>query len=104
MFDACAEKNVYAFGANADQNDNPSGRVIASAVILAEPAFVALAKKVKEGGYKGGIELMGMDIGAIDFVVNPAMKTVIPPDVLTLVAEIQAQIKDGRRTVPKDEF
>lgn len=104
VFDACAEKNVYAFGANADQNDNASGRVIASAVILAEPAFVALAKKVKEGGYKGGIELMGMDIGAIDFVVNPAMKAVIPPDVLTLVADIQAQIKDGRRTVPKDEF
>src|SRR5262249_23741153 len=70
VFDAAKEKGIYAFGANLDQNDNPSGVVIASPVIVAGPAFLDLAKQVKAGTYKGEVTLMGMDKGAIDFVVN----------------------------------
>ncbi|MCW5943643.1 MAG: BMP family protein [Fimbriimonadaceae bacterium] len=104
VFDACKEKGAYAFGANADQNANPSGAVIASAIIVGKPAFVALAKQVKEGTFKGGIALMGMDKGAIDFVVNPAMAAKVPADVTAYVDELRKQIVDGKLTVPKDEF
>ena len=44
VFDACKERGIYAFGANADQNSNVSGVVIASAVIIAKPAYVSLAR------------------------------------------------------------
>lgn len=104
VFEACKEKKVMAFGANLDQNSDPSNSVLASAVIVAKPAFVALAKKVKEGSYQGQIELMGMKEGAIDFVWNPAMVNSIPADVRSQVEKAKADILSGALVVPKDEF
>ena len=104
VFDACAEKKVYAFGSNLDQNDNASKAGIASAVIVAKPAFLDLAKQVKDKTYKGSGVLSGMADGAIDFKIAPAFKDVVPADLQTKLAELQAKIKSGELTVPKDEF
>lgn len=104
VFDACKEKGVWAFGANLDQNDNASGCVLASAVIVAEPAFVALAKKVKDGGYTGGIETMGMADGAIDYVWNPALAGQVPAEVKANVDAAKAEVKSGALAVPMDKF
>ena len=104
VFDACKEKGVYAFGANADQNSNSSGVVIASAVIVATPAFLQVAKEVKEGSFKGGIMLEGMDSGAIDFKVNPVLQSKVPPKVMSDVQKAMADIKSGKTAVPKDNF
>lgn len=104
VFDAAKEKGIYAFGANLDQNDNPSGVVIASPVIVAGPAFVNLAKQVQAKTYKGGIDLMGMKDGAIDFVINPKLKDKIPPAVLKKIEDAKADILSGKLVVPKMEF
>lgn len=104
VFEACKAKNVWAFGSNADQNDNPSGIVLASAVIVAEPAFVGLAKRVKEGSYTGSIESIGMEKGAIDYVWNPALKDKVPADVAAKVEAAKADIKAGKLKVPMDKF
>jgi basic membrane lipoprotein Med (substrate-binding protein (PBP1-ABC) superfamily) len=104
VFNACKEKGVHAFGANEDQNANSSGVVIASAVITARPAFIALAKQVQEGKYKGTVSLMGMADKAIDFVVNPAMQSMVPKDVMDDVQKQAEAIRSGSLTVPKDEF
>lgn len=104
VFDACKEKGVWAFGANLNQNDNPSGVVVASATIVAAPAFLNLARSVKDGSFKGGVALNGMEQNAIDFVVNEALKDKISPDVLTQVEAIREKIKSGALVVPKDEF
>ncbi|HRI43295.1 MAG TPA: BMP family protein [Fimbriimonadaceae bacterium] len=104
VFNACKEKGVFAFGANEDQNANPSGMVIASAIIVARPAFINLAKQVKEGRYKGHVELMGMEDGAIEFVVNPDLSAKVPADVLAKIEAARSDIKLGKLVVPKDEF
>lgn len=104
VFDACKEKGVYAFGTNADQNSNASNAVIASATIVAKPAFTELAKEVKAGTYKGEVSLFGMDKGAIDFVINPAMLSKVPADVQKLLHDTQEKIKSGALVVPKDNF
>jgi basic membrane protein A and related proteins len=104
VFDACKEKNVYAFGANLNQNDNASGVVIASAIIVAKPAFLDVAKHVKDGTFKGGIILQGMDSGAIDFVLNPSFVGKIPDKVQKDLTTTMAAIKSGKLVVPKDEF
>jgi basic membrane lipoprotein Med (substrate-binding protein (PBP1-ABC) superfamily) len=104
VFDAAKEKGIYAFGANADQNDNPSGAVLASAVIVARPAFLDLAKQVKNHTFQGDIFLKGMDSGAIDFVVNPKLQSKIPPDILANVQATMQKIKSGQLVVPKDNF
>lgn len=104
VFDACKEKGVWAFGANLDQNENASGVVVASAVIVARPAFVALAKQVRDGTYKGSVVLMGMQDGAIDFRANPALKAKIDAKVLGEIGAMRAKVMDGSLVVPKDEF
>ena len=104
VFDACKEKGVFALGANLDQNENPSGVVIASAVIVAKPAYVALAKEVRDGTYRGKVMLMGMSDGAIGFIVNPALADEIPADLLQTLREIAQHITVGNLVVPMDEF
>lgn len=104
VFDACKEKGVYAFGANLNQNDNPSGAVIASAFIEAKPAFVALAKQVKEKEYTGTVTLVGMKEGAINFIFNPKLLSKIPDAIQGKVAGRMDEIRKGKLVVPKDEF
>ncbi len=104
VFQACKEKAIYAFGANSDQNSDPSGIVIASAVIVAMPAFIDVAKSVQDGTFKGGVFLKGMDSGAIDFVFNPALLNKVPPKVKADVEQKMADIKSGKLVVPKDNF
>lgn len=104
VFDACKERGVYALGANLDQNDNASGVVIASAVIVATPAYVALAREVMDGTYEGKVMLMGMAEGAIAFVVNPALAGQIPTDLLQTLDELQQHITVGNLVIPMDEF
>lgn len=104
VFDACREKGILAFGANADQNKNESGVVLASAVIVAEPAFVDIARRVKEGTFEGSIVRYGMDSGAIGFVVNPDLADRIPADLREEIEDLQAQLRSGAVTAPRDEF
>ncbi|MBS1705551.1 MAG: BMP family protein [Armatimonadetes bacterium] len=104
VFGACKEKGVHAIGSNADQNDDSSGAVVASAVIIAKPAFVEVAREVKEGKYQGGVRLVGMDKGAIDFVVSPKFKDQIPADLISAIEEAKKKIVSGELVVPKDEF
>lgn len=104
VFDACKEHGVYAFGANSDQNSNPSGIVIASAVINCEPAFVDIAKQVQAGTFKGSIILDGMKSGSIEFTINPALASKVPADVQKLIQDDEAKIKSGALVVPKLNF
>ncbi len=104
VFDACKEKGVHAFGANMDQNKNESGVIAASAIIVAKPAYVSLAKQVKEKTYRGAVVLMGMKDGAIGFIINPAFLADVPDELKTKLDEMQKQITDGTLIVPKDEF
>lgn len=104
VFDACKEKGVYAFGANLDQNDNPSGVVLASAVIVAKPAFEDLAKRVQSGSYQGEITTVGMQKGAIAFKFNPKLADKVPSDLRSKIDGLTIGIIDGSVKVPMDQF
>lgn len=102
VFDACKERKVNAIGTNANQNDNASGVVVASAIIVAKPAFLALAKEVKDKTYVGSIRLVGMQEDAIDFVVKDGFT--VPEALKAEIEQLKADIKSGKVVVPKDEF
>ncbi len=104
VFDACKEGNALAFGANLDQNENSSGIVVASAYIDAKPAFMDLAEKVMKGEYTGAVTLYGMDKGAIQFKVNPALAGKVTPEAMTLVEQMRADMISGKLVAPKDDF
>ncbi|MER3496407.1 MAG: BMP family ABC transporter substrate-binding protein, partial [Armatimonadota bacterium] len=104
VFDAAKEHKIFAFGANLNQNDNPSGVVVASATINAQPAFLDLAKRVKEGSFNGSVVLMSMNSGAIDFVFNPKLSDRVPASVRSRIEGLKAEILAGRLVVAKDKF
>ena len=104
VFDACAKKGALAFGANANQNNNPSKAVVGSAIIVAKPAFLALAKEVKEGKFTGAVRTFSMKDGAIDFEWNPAMSEKVSPDLAKELEELKTKIKSGELKVPADQF
>lgn len=104
VFTACKEGKAWALGANLNQNDNESGVVIASATIEAKPAFLEIAKLVKEGKFNGDVVQLGMEKGAIDFVFNDKLKAQLPPAAITKVGAVKADILGGKLTVQKDKF
>jgi basic membrane lipoprotein Med (substrate-binding protein (PBP1-ABC) superfamily) len=104
VFDACKEKGVYAFGANLDQNKNASGIVIASAYIIAGPAYADLANKVKAGVYEGEITLKGMADGVIAYAINPKLAAQVPKELRDKIDALAQEIIAGSLVVPKDEF
>lgn len=104
VFEACKEKNVWAMGANFNQNDNESGRVIASAIIKADSTFIDLAKEVEDGKYVGGVKMRTMKDDAIEFVPNPAHIELIPQDLAKKLDQVTEDIKTGKLQVPYDKF
>ncbi len=104
VFDACREKNVYAFGSNADQNDNASGAVIASAVIVTKAPFLEIAQAVQAKTYVGKITSFAMDKGAIDFLINPQLMSKVPDAVKQKLQSVQEDIQTGKLKVPEDKF
>jgi basic membrane lipoprotein Med (substrate-binding protein (PBP1-ABC) superfamily) len=102
VFDACAEKGVNALGSNLNQN-NEAG-VVASALIVAKPAFLELAKSVMDKSFKGEVLLVGMDTGAIDFQMKDEYAAKVPADVKKLIEDTKARILAGEIIVPKDDF
>ena len=104
VFNACKEGHAWAFGANTNQNDNESGVVIGSAAIIAKPAFLGVAKVVKEGKFDGNVIQLDMEHGQIDFVFNDKLKSNLPADAVAKMEEVKKDIVAGKFVVPKDKF
>ncbi len=104
VFNACKEGKAWAIGANLNQNDNESGIIIGSATIVAKPAFLEVAKLVKDGKFDGSVIQLGMEKGAIDFVFNDKLKASLPADAVSKVEDVKKDILSGKLVVPKDKF
>jgi basic membrane lipoprotein Med (substrate-binding protein (PBP1-ABC) superfamily) len=104
VFEACTERGVLAFGTNSDQSSAAERTVLCSAIIVAEPAFLALAKRVSEGKFEGGVNLQGMKEGAVDLVWNTKITGGVPQELTDLIADTKKKIASGEITVPKLDF
>ncbi len=104
VFQAAAERGIYAFGSNRAQHEVAPTAVLASATIDIPAAFVAVAREVKDGTFKSRILEEHMADGAIAVVYNPALASKIPADVRTAVDQTEAAIRAGSLQVPTAEF
>ena len=104
VFQAAAERGIFAFGSNRAQHEVAPTAVLASAVIDIPAAFVAVAREVKDGTFKSRIIEKHMADGAIAVVYNPALAAKIPADVRGLVDATEAAIRAGTLKVPTAEF
>jgi basic membrane protein A and related proteins len=104
VFNAAKDAGIVALGANLDQNSNDSGAVIASATISAKAAYVEVVKLVKSGKFNASVVELGMNKGAIDFVLNSSMKDKVAPGAAEAVEEAKKKLLDGSIVAPKDKF
>jgi len=104
VFQAAQQKQVYAFGANKDQNDVAPDVVLASAVIDIPRGFLEVARQVKDGHFEGRIERLGMKDGVVSFLLNPRLESRVPVEVRSQVDAARAAIIAGTLKVPTAEF
>jgi basic membrane lipoprotein Med (substrate-binding protein (PBP1-ABC) superfamily) len=104
VFQAAAERGIFAFGSNRAQHEVAPTAVLASAVIDIPAAFVAVAREVQDGTFESRIIEKHMADGAIAVVYNPALLPKIPADVHSIVSQTEAAIRAGKVKVPTAEF
>jgi basic membrane protein A len=95
VFQACTEKKIRCFGANADQSSLAPDSIVASAVVDVPSAYIETAKIVREGRFKPEIQHFGMKQGTVSIVWNDKLKSTMSPETLTAVDRVIADIKSG---------
>jgi len=100
VFQACTERKVRCFGANADQTSLAPEVVVASAVLDVPAAYVLMARTVKEGRFKPEIQHFGMNEGTVSIVWNDKLKPTLSPATLAEVERLTGEIKSGKVKPP----
>jgi basic membrane lipoprotein Med (substrate-binding protein (PBP1-ABC) superfamily) len=95
-FAAVRERNVLAFGSNANQNSVAPEHVIGSIVIDLPLAFLEVARDVQSGTFTGSVYQFGMRAGVVDLVLNPQLASRIPAELRARVDSVGVAIRDGR--------
>lgn len=95
IFQAAKEKNVYAFGTNADQNAVAPEIILASVLIDLPKAFLLAAREVQSGTFKGRVINLGVKDDVVRLVFNPALASKIPAAARAASDSVGALLKAG---------
>jgi basic membrane lipoprotein Med (substrate-binding protein (PBP1-ABC) superfamily) len=101
---ARAGQRVFAFGTNRNQNDMAPEVVLASATLDIPRALLAVARRVREGGFRPEPQRLGMREGIVALEMNPQLRPRVPAEVLEETARLEARIRSGELVVPRGEF
>ncbi len=99
-----AGDRAWAIGMNRDQNNIAAEVTLGSAVIKIPQAFLEAARAWETGGLRGAPLYPGSGDGVIEFVVNPAVRRRLPPELLQRLTTASAEIRAGTRNVPRVPF
>lgn len=95
IFQAARDKHVYAFGANANQNDLAPEVILGSVVIDLPKAFLIVGREVQSGHFQGHVFNLGVKDDVVRLVMNPTLRSVIPAAALAKSDSIGAQLHAG---------
>ena len=96
VFQAAREtKRALVIGSNANQNDVAPEVTIGSVVIDLPLAFLSVAREVKEKRFTPRVIKLGSETGVITLVLNPALRSRIPPEALRAVDSAHAALEQG---------
>jgi basic membrane protein A len=96
IFAAAREKNVLAFGANADQNAIAPDHIIGSVVIDLPKALLFVARQVESGTFAGTVYQLGLKANVVQLVLNPRLESRIPDDLRAKVDSVGTAIINGQ--------
>lgn len=102
-FDAVEQKGLgkdgkpkaYVIGVDSNQNGVKPGFVLTSMVKRVDNAVFDTVQEVKEGKFKGGIHVFGLDKDGVGFALDKYNRALIPKDVLKRVEIAKKKIIDG---------
>jgi basic membrane protein A len=96
IFAAAREKNVLAFGANANQNDLAPDHIIGSVYIDLPKALLHLARDAQRPDFTGSVYQLGLRAGVVSLVMNPRFADRIPAELQARVDSVGTAIIEGR--------
>lgn len=97
-------RTAWALGMNRDQNDVAPDVILGSAVIRIPEAFLETALAWQAGELGGRPIYAGASEGVIDFVLNPALASRVPAELVAAIDTARGRIRAGELTVPRVEF
>lgn len=96
IFAAAREKNVLAFGANANQNDLAPDHIIGSVFIDLPKALLYVARDAQRPDFRGSVYQLGLRAGVVSLVMNPRFADRIPAALKARVDSVGTAIIEGR--------
>lgn len=96
IFAAAREKNVLAFGANANQNNIAPDHIIGSVVIDLPRALLTVANEVKSGTFKSTVYQLGLRANVVNLVLNPKLESRVSAELKARVDSVGNAIREGR--------
>lgn len=101
IFQAAREsKKALIIGSNSNQNTVAPEITLGSVVIDLPHAFLMVAREVKERRFRPRVIRLGTQDDVVTLVLNPALKSTIPPAALRVVDSLRAEMRAGRFTPP----
>ncbi|HUF04893.1 MAG TPA: BMP family ABC transporter substrate-binding protein [Aridibacter sp.] len=93
------DPRAFVIGVDSNQNADKPGFVLTSMVKRVDNAVFEAVKEVKEGRFKGGFHVFGLDKDGVAYALDEYNKPLIPEDVIKRVEEAKEKIISGEIVV-----
>lgn len=100
LFDAAAEKKIYAIGVDSNQNWMKPGIVLTSMLKRVDVAVFETIKASHEKNFKAGVARFGLKDSGVDFAVDSNNEKLWSTAERTKLADIKKKIISKKITVP----
>lgn len=102
VFEAARELKKLAIGVDSDQYDEAPGVILTSMVKRVDTAVFDAIQALKNGEWKGGVQVFGLREGGVQWVYDDRNQALIPDPVKAQVDSLQALIVAGTIQVPSE--
>ena len=100
---AAQAAGIYATGDSYDQHELAPETVLTSSMYNVPVVYDIAYNDIVSGNFKGEVKYLGMSEGVVEMAPYYDMEEVIPEEVRTELADLQAKIISGEFIVPLDE-
>ena len=98
---AAQEKGIFSLASIAAEFETFNKGLIAVGLADMTTAIFKAVESIDEGTYEAKFQLMGVKDGIVDLAYSPTLKSQIPADVLSKVADLRAKLLSGEIDVTK---
>ena len=113
LLDAIKEKNgagaclppkacIYAIGVDSNQNYLVPGQVLTSMTKRVDVAVYDTIKAVKDGKFKGGVQVFGLESRGVGYALDQYNKQLISNKMIQAVEQIKKDIIAGKIKIPAE--